>query len=81
MIASSSSFDVRKINEKILTYVIIKICYNGNSNSLVRPCDAMDKLLINLTDTPICAQQSRYGMYNHLNYVFGFANKSNFSNI
>ena len=61
MITSSSS-DVQKINEKILTYLIVKLCYNGSSISLERLCDVMDESLINSTDTPCCVQQTR-GMY------------------
>ena len=76
MIATSSLSDVQKINEKILTYLIIKICYNGSNNSLVRPCDVMDELLINSTDISTCVQQISCGMYNYLNYVSRFANRS-----
>ena len=74
MIATSSSSDVRKINEKILTYLIVKLCYNGSSTNLVRSCDVMDESFINSTDTPTCVEQIRCGMYNHLNNVYGFAN-------
>ena len=75
MIATSSSSDVRKINVKILTYLIMKLCYNGSSTSLVRSCDIMDESFINSTGTPTCVEQIRCGMYNHLNYVYGFANE------
>ena len=56
---SSSSADVRKINEKIITYLIVKLCYNG---SVVRLCDVMDEL-IDSTDTPTFVQKLRCGMY------------------
>ena len=59
---SSSSADVRKINEKIITYLIVKLCYNGSSTSLVRLCDVMDEL-IDSTDTPTFVQKLRCGMY------------------
>ena len=55
-----SSHDVRKINEKIITYLIVKLCYNGSSTSLVRLCDVMDEL-IDSTDSNSCLQQFRYG--------------------
>ena len=42
-IISSSSADVRKINEKIITYLIVKLCYNESDTSLVRLCDVMDE--------------------------------------
>ena len=63
MIATSSSSDVRKINEKILTYLTVKLCYNGSGTSLVRPCDVMNESLINSTDIPTCVQQIRCGTY------------------
>ena len=73
MITTSSSSDVRKINEKILAYFIIKLCYNGSSTSLVRPFDVTDESFIDSTDTPTCVEQNKCGMYNHLNDVSGFA--------
>ena len=60
---TSLSTDVRMINEKIITYLIVKLCYNGNnSSSLVQLCDIMDEL-IDSTGTPSCVQQIRHGMY------------------
>ena len=53
--------DVRKINEKIITYLIIKSCYSGSDTSLVRLCDVMDEL-IDPTGIPTCVQQIRHGM-------------------
>ena len=58
-----SSTDVRKINEKIITYLIVNLCYNGSSTSLVRLCDVMDEL-VDLTSTHnMCIQQIRSGTY------------------
>ena len=57
-----SSTDIRKINEIIITYLIIKSCYSGISTSLVRLCDVMDEL-IDHTGTATCVQQIRHGMY------------------
>ena len=62
-IATLSSSGARKINEKILTYLIVKLCYNGNSTSLIRSCDVMDESFIDSTDTPTCIEQIRCGMY------------------
>ena len=59
---SSSSADVRKINEKIITYLIVKLCYNDSDTSLVRLCDVMDES-IDSTDTPTGMQQIRYCEY------------------
>ena len=61
---TSSSTDVRKINETIITYLIIKSCYNGRGIGLVRLCDVMDEL-IDPTGTPTCVQQIKHGMYNY----------------
>ena len=65
MITTSSSSNVREINEKILTYLIVKLCYNRSSTSLVRLFNAMDELSIDSTNTLTCVQQIRCGMYNH----------------
>ena len=63
---TSSSTDVRKINEKIITYLIVKLCCSSSDTSLVRFCDVMDEL-IDPTNTPTCVQQIRNGMY-----VYGY---------
>ena len=59
---ASSSTDVRKINMKIITYLIVKLCYTGISTSLMRLCDVIDEL-IDPTGTPTCVQQIRHGMW------------------
>ena len=56
-----SCTDVRKINEKIITYLIIKSCYSGSDTSLVKFCDVMDELM-DPTGTSTCVQQIRHGM-------------------
>ena len=60
---TSSSTDVRKINGKIITYLIVKLCYNGSSTSLVRLCDVMDELIDPTSTHNMCIQQIRSGMY------------------
>ena len=57
-----SSTDVRKINEKIITYLIVKLCFNGTDTSLVRLCDVMDELS-DPTSTFTCVQQIRSGKF------------------
>jgi len=47
-----------KINEKIITYLIVKLCYNDSDTSSVR-CSVMDKS-VDLTDK----QQIGFGEYN-----------------
>ena len=64
----TSSTDTGKINNKIITYLIIKLCYSGSDTSLVRLCDVMDEL-IDPTGTPTCVQQIRHGMHMHV-YVY-----------
>ena len=59
---SSSSADIRKINEKIIIYLIVKLCYNDSDTSLVRLCDLMDES-IDSTDTPTGMHQIRYCEY------------------
>ena len=56
-----SCTDVRKINEKIITYLINKSCYSGSDTCLVKFCDVM-KELIDPTGIPTCVQQFRHGM-------------------
>ena len=58
---TSSSTDVRKINEKIITYLIVKLCYNGSDTSLMRLCDVMDELTDH-TGTSTCVERFRHGM-------------------
>ena len=62
LISSSSSADVRKINEKIVTYLIVKLCYNDSDTSLVTLCGVMDES-IDSTDIPTGMQQTRYCEY------------------
>ena len=58
-----SSTDITKINANIITYVIIKLCYNGSNMNLSRVCDVMEKL-IDSTKTSTCVQQIRCGKLN-----------------
>ena len=68
LISSSSSADARRINLKILTHLIVKLCYNDSDTSLVRLCDVMDGS-IDCSYTPTGMQQIRYCeyMYNMFN--------------
>ena len=58
----SPSTDVRKINEKIITYLIVKLCYSGSSTDLLGFCDVMDGLIDSI-ETRTSVQQIRCGMY------------------
>ena len=62
LISSSSSADARRINLKILTHLIVKLCYNDSDTSLVRLCDVMNES-IDSTDTLTGMQQTRYCEY------------------
>ena len=64
MIVTSSSADIRKNNERIITYLIVKLCYNGSDTDLTLR-DVMNEL-IDSTDTPTCVQQIRCGMYSYM---------------
>ena len=69
LITSSSPPIVMNINEIIITFLIIKTCYSGSDNSLVKLCDLMDKL-IDPTGTPTCVlQQIRHGMFIYPYYL------------
>ena len=52
----TSSTDVRKI----ITYLIVKLCYNGSDTDLASICDVMEEL-IDSTNTATCVQQIRCG--------------------
>ena len=61
LLSSSSSVGVRRIGNKIITYLIVKLCYSDSSSStLVRLCNVMDEL-IDPKDSTVCVQQIRYG--------------------
>ncbi|XP_065895728.1 uncharacterized protein [Dysidea avara] len=58
---SSSSREAQLVNEKIVTFLIVKLCYNGSSDSLVGLCDVMDRLI--LSDQPAgCVISGMYYM-------------------
>ena len=59
---SSSSPDVKRINERIITYLIVKLCYNDSNTSLVRLFDVMDESF-DSTNTTTGIQQIRCGEY------------------
>ncbi|XP_065894609.1 uncharacterized protein [Dysidea avara] len=54
----SSSCEAQLVNEKIVTFLIVKLCYNGSSDSLVGLCDVMDNLVQSDQSTG-CVQQLR----------------------
>ena len=58
------SADVRKINKKIITYLIVKLCYSDSDTSVVTLCDVMDELT-DSTNTPTSVQQINDGTYVH----------------
>ena len=53
---SSSSTDIRNINAKIITYLIVKLCFNGSDTDLTRQCNVIEEL-IGLTNKTTCPQQ------------------------
>ena len=56
----SSSCEVKLVNEKIITFLIVKLCYNGSSDSLVGLCDVMDNM-VESDQSADCVQQLRCG--------------------
>ena len=56
----SSSCEAILFNEKIVTFLIVKLCYNGSSGSLVGLCDVMDNL-VESDLSASCVQQLRFG--------------------
>ena len=55
----SAESNVTKINQKIITYVIVKLCYYDSSISLLNPCNVMNRV-IESTNSTSCVQQSQY---------------------
>ena len=55
-----SSCEAILVNEKIVTFLIVKLCYNGSSGSLVELCDVMDNLA-EYDQSESCVQQFRCG--------------------
>ena len=64
----SSSTDVREANEKIITYLIIKLCYNGSDTNLARLCDIM-KEMNDSTNMATCTQHITCGKFSPHLYV------------
>ena len=63
LLSSSSSVDGTRISNKIITYLIVKLCYNNSSSStLERLCNVMDEL-IDPKDSAVCVQHIRHGKY------------------
>ena len=58
----SSSTDVRETNEKIITYLIVKLCYNGSDTNLARLCDVI-KEMNDSTNTAFCTQHITCGKF------------------
>ena len=56
----SSSCEAILVNEKIVTFLIVKLCYNGSSGSLVGLCDVMDNL-VESDQSASCIPQVRCG--------------------
>ena len=56
----SSSCEAILVNEKIVTFLIVKLCYNGSSGSLVGLCDVMDNL-VDSDQSASCVQQFTCG--------------------
>ena len=53
--------DISVINEKILTFLVMNLCYNTNSGGITKLCDVMEQL-IEFSECPSCVQEIRCGM-------------------
>ena len=62
----SSSCEAILVNEKIVTFLTVKICYNGSSGSLAGLCDVMDNL-VESDHSASCVQQFICGKYQLIN--------------
>ena len=64
----SSSTDVRETNKKIITYLLVKLCYNGSDTDLARLCDVM-KEMNDSTNTATCTQHITCSKFSTHTYV------------
>ena len=64
----SSSTDVRETNNKIITYLIVKLCYNGSDTDLAKLCDIM-KEMNDSTNMTICVQHITCGKFSTHTYI------------
>jgi len=53
--------DVQEINEKILTFLVMSLCYDNSSGGITRLCDIMEQL-IEFSESSSCVQEIRCGM-------------------
>ena len=58
----SSSFEAQLVKEKIVAFLIVKLCYNGSSGCLAGLCDVMDNL-VESDQSAGCVQQLRCGKW------------------
>jgi len=56
----SSSHEVKLVKEKIVTFLIVQLCYNRSSGGLVGLCDVLDNL-VECDELASCVQQLRCG--------------------
>lgn len=54
--------DISAINEKILTFLVMNLCYDASSGGITRLCDIMEQL-IEFSESTSCVQEIRCGMY------------------
>jgi len=59
----SSSCEPKLVNEKIIAFLIVKLCYNGSSDSLMGLCDVMDNLIESNQSVSCILQQVTCGEY------------------
>ena len=64
----SSSCEAQLVNEKIVTFLIVKLCYNGSGGSLDGLSDVMDNLI--QSDLSVgCLEGVKNGMCSILNKI------------
>jgi len=57
-----SSSPAQQANEKIVTFLLVKLCYNGSSGSLAKFCDVMDNL-VESDELADCVREVLCGKY------------------
>ena len=52
--------EINVINEKILTFLVMNLCYDANRAGITRLCDVMEQL-IEFSGSTSCIQEIRFG--------------------
>jgi len=61
----TTSMDVKMINERIITFLVVTLSYNSSSGGMTRFSDIMDELV----GSSSCQQEIRWGMVEYVMHM------------